>query len=84
MMHKGFNSYDGISGLAKEVNEELENLQSNHATIIRLICQNNRDWPTMVTWNHYIIAFKHKVHRKTIITYYDPQSKRYMSSLEEF
>ena len=84
MMYKGLTSYDGIEGLAKEVNQELEDLQSNHATIIRLICQNNRDYPSEVSWSHYIIAFKYKVNRKTVITYYDPQSKRHMTSLEEF
>jgi len=76
-------SYRGFKVLTEEINEKLEDLQSNHATIIHLMCDNNRDWPYIETWDHYIIAFKHKVNRKTVITYYDPQSKREMSSIEE-
>jgi hypothetical protein len=86
-IHRSFAArygYRGFKGLAEDVNEKLEDLQSNHATIIHLICDNNTDWPSIETWDHYIIAFKHKVNRKTVITYYDPQSKREMSSIEEF
>jgi hypothetical protein len=65
------------------LNRDLARLQLNHATILHIQCSNNKDFPTFSEWDHYIIAFKHKVNRKTVITYYDPQSKRYMSSLEE-
>lgn len=77
------NSSDGFEYIEKELNEELAGLQSNNATLLHIYCSNYKDFPTSSNWVHYIIAFKDKSKRKTGIKYYDPQSKRFMSSLEE-
>ena len=77
------NSRPGFTYIEEELNRELEGLQPNNATLLRIICSNKKDYPTTSQWDHYIIAFKDKSKRETRINYYEPQSKRYMSSLEK-
>ena len=73
----------GFTYIEEELNIKLAELQPNYATLLRINCSNHKDFPSSSDWVHYIIAFKDKSKRKTGIKYYDPQSKRFMSSLKE-
>lgn len=77
------NSRNGFEYIEEELNRELAELEPNNATLLHIYCSNYKDFPTSSDWDHYIIAFKDKSKRETGIKYYDPQSKRFMSSLEE-
>ena len=67
--------------LSKKLHENLNQLKLNHATIISIACIQTR---LLQMWRQYIIAFKHKRKKRNIITYFDPQTNRYMSSIDEF
>jgi hypothetical protein len=67
--------------LPKKLHENLSQLKLNHATIITISCIHNR---LLQMWRQHIIAFKHKRNKRKIITYFDPQTNRYMSSIDDF
>jgi hypothetical protein len=67
--------------LSKKLHENLSQLKLNHATIITIACIHNR---LLQMWRQHIIAFKHKRNKRKIITYFDPQTNRYMSSIDDF
>ena len=70
-----------IPGLNEIMNDSLS---ANHATLLSLILDDNKDFPTEVALTHYIVAYKKKAKSgKDVIYYFDPRSKRLVNNIDE-